>query len=264
MQAFYTEETHIHFLKEENSMAVSSKSRLIAVPSIALLSLAVLAGCGSSDSKDSSAASSSATTSASVVAVESSSAAASEAATVEAVIPAGYKQVAAPKNKITFAVPEGWMEIDSAAVANADAVQEIIDQAAAGTNFTADQLKAQMAQLDLMASSTAPNADGFTENVNVNATPVPATSLPTQSDMEAMVASTNGTAGEYKQVDTPLGKGAKQAYKLDVAGVPVQGVFLIVPSGTGIGYSVITVSSSDAASSSALADTIAASVAKAS
>lgn len=245
-------------------MAVSSKSRLLAVPTIALLSLAALAGCGSSDSKDSSTASASASTSASVVAVESSSAAASEAATVEAVIPAGYKQVTAPNNKITFAVPEGWMEVDSEVMANDDALQELIDQTASDVNLSADQLKAQMAQLDLLASSLTPNADGFTENVNVSATPVPATSLPTQSDMEAMVASTNGTAGEYKQVDTPLGKGAKQAYKLEAAGVSVQGVFLIVPSGTGTGFSVITVSSTDAASSSALADTIAASVTKAS
>lgn len=245
-------------------MAVSSKSRLLAVPTIALLSLAALAGCGSSDSKDSSTASASASTSSSVVAVESSSAAASEAATVEAVIPAGYKQVTAPNNKITFAVPEGWMEVDSEVMANDDALQELIDQTASDVNLSADQLKTQMAQLDLLASSLTPNADGFTENVNVSATPVPATSLPTQSDMEAMVASTNGTAGEYKQVDTPLGKGAKQSYTLEAAGVSVQGVFLIVPSGTGTGFSVITVSSTDAASSSALADTIAASVTKAS
>lgn len=148
-------------------MAVTSKPRLLVAPTIALVSLAVLAGCGSTGSKDSSAASSSATTSSSVVAVESSSAAASESATVEAVIPAGYKQVTAPKNKITFAVPEDWMEIDSEALANTDEAQAFIDEFANSTSFTADEIKTQLAALDVIAMAVTPNANGTTANVNV-------------------------------------------------------------------------------------------------
>ncbi|MFW0111106.1 hypothetical protein [Rothia sp. CCM 9416] len=248
-------------------MAVSPKTRLLAVPTVALMSLALLAGCGSSDKKESVAAETSSSASASAEqsqAAEETSSAAADEAKVEAVIPDGFKKVTAPNNKISFAVPEGWMEMDSEAIANTDAIQEYLDQAAQGTNFTPEELKSQMAQLDLMATSVTPNEDGFAENVNVNAEPVLVTSLPDQAEMESLAKGINATPGEYKKISTPLGEGTQLSYTLDVTGVSVHGVFVVVPSGTGTGFSVLTVSSSNADSAAKLAEQMAGSLSKAS
>ncbi|WP_237233250.1 hypothetical protein [Rothia nasisuis] len=252
---------------------ISVKSRLVAAPSVALMAIAVLAGCGSNNDASSSSSSSSSASSSSSSAessasssaapTESTSESASSEAAAEPVMPEGYKAVVAPNNGISFGVPGDWTELNSEALADDAAVQGYLEQAAEGSVFSAEQIQQQLAQLDLMASSTTPDSSGFTQNVNVNSEPVAASSVPTEADMAQMVEAAGATPGEYKTVDTPLGQGAQQSYTLDVSGVSVQGAYLIVPSGTGQGFSIITVSTSDATATQDLLTEIAQSLTKA-
>lgn len=235
-------------------------SRFLVTPTAALLALTVLAGCGSNNDEAAPAESSASSTSAaatSAAAEETSSAAeTSSAPAVEAELPEGYKLVSAPNNGISFGVPEGWLEMDSEALANDGDVQAYLEQAGSETGMDAETLKQQMAQLDLTAMSTTPDAAGFSENVNVLAEPIPASSAPTAGDAEAMVEGINGTPGQFAEVETALGEGITQTYSAEIAGVAVEGVYIIVPSGTDSGYSIITVSASDAAKAQEIADNI--------
>ncbi|MDO4898688.1 MAG: hypothetical protein Q3965_05200 [Rothia sp. (in: high G+C Gram-positive bacteria)] len=238
------------------------KSKFVAIPSVALLSLAVLAGCGSNDNKESKPAESRSSSVSSSAAV-SESASASESASVEASLPEGYKSVSATNNGISFGVPEDWVELNAEAVASNSDMQEYLDQTATELGLSAEQLKQQMAQLDLMATSTKPDASGFANNVNVLAEPVPAKDLPTEAQTQQLAEGAKGTPGEYAEVDTALGKGVTQTYTMEAGGVKVNGVFLLVPAGDGAGYSVITVSASDASAAKEIVDNIAKSVDKA-
>lgn len=249
-------------------MAASSKSRMIAVPTIALMSLAVLAGCGSSDDQAASSASSVATGSATASSAGQSAAAKeaspekTQSAAAQAVTPEGYKQVTASNNGVTFAVPESWEELDSETLANTEVFQAILEKAAAGTDFTPEQLKAQMSQFDFMARN--PKADGIGEAVNVQVAPVALPAVPTKEETQKMVSAVGATATDYQAIETPLGKGVKQNYTLEAAGLKGAGAFLIVPSGDGNGFSVVTVLSATPESANTLADNVVSSLSKAS
>lgn len=237
----------------------SPNSRFLSVPTAALLALTVLAGCGSNSDEPVPAESSasSASSAAATTATETSAAAeTSSAAAVQAELPEGYKLISAPKNGLSFGVPEGWLEVDSQAMANDAEIQAYLEQAGSETGMNAEMLKQQMAQLDLMAMSATRDAAGFAENVNVLAEPVSASVAPSVEEAKAMVEEVNGTAGAFAEVQTSLGEGVTQAYTAEVAGVDVGGVYIIVPAGTGDGYSIITVSASDTAKAQEVADNI--------
>lgn len=236
-------------------------SRFLVTPTAALLALTVLAGCGSDNDEAAPAESSASSTSAAATtaaAEETSSATAetSSAPAVEPELPAGYKLVTAPNNGISFGVPEGWLEMDSEALANDAEIQAYLEQAGAETGMQVEDLQEHMAQLDLSTMSMTPDAAGFSENVNVSAEPIPASQPPTAADATSMVEGIGGTVGAFAEVETALGEGITQAYSANIAGVAAEGMYVIVPSGTGSGYSIITVSTSDAAKAQEIADNI--------
>lgn len=232
--------------------------RFLVVPSIALLGLGALAGCGESKdnaSPSESSSSTSATTSesspagsfstsepTSASASESNSASASSSASDAAASTEGTI-VTAAKNKIAFAVPQGWETLSAADVDYSNPeVQKLIEEVSKNTGTTPEEFEAQMKNLDLNAYSTS-MTKGVGDNVNVAADPVPGTQLPTEAEMKDLTNQLTATPKKYEKITTPLGEGISQTYTLDVAGQTMNGQYLIVPNGTGDSLSIITVTS---------------------
>lgn len=239
-------------------------TRALSASSAALLSLTLLVGCGAKeDTAASSSASSSSSAAASASAAETSAAASESAAPAkEAVIPEGHKVVTASQNQITFAVPESWMELNAQTIAESEeAIQAMVE--ISGGAFDAETFKQQVAALDLMAMATEMNAAGGSSSVTVEAQPIPAASLPTKAELTPILETVGATVGEYSTMETPLGEGAQLTYNMSANGITVEGAYLIVPAGGGSGYSMIAISTSDAAETKALAESIANSLAAA-
>ncbi|WP_326503879.1 hypothetical protein [Rothia nasimurium] len=238
-------------------------TRALSASSAALLSLTLLVGCGAKeDTAASSSASSSSSAAASASAAETSAAASESAAPAkEAVIPEGHKVVTASQNQITFAVPESWMELNAQTIAEIEeAIQAMIE--ISGGAFDAETFKQQVAALDLMAMSTELNAVGGS-SVTVEAKPIPASSLPTKEELTPILETFGADVGEYSTMETSLGEDAQLTYNMSANGITVEGAYLIVPAGGGSGYSMIAISTSDAAETKALAESIANSLAAA-
>lgn len=236
------------------------KKSLVSTLSAAAFALTALAACGNDNSNSATTATPSPSASASVSASadDHSASAAPSADAVAPSVPDGYKLVTAPKNGISFAIPDGWFELDSSAVANSEEFRDAIEQYTAGLNMTTEDFLKQMAQFDLMASALTPDGT-VTENLNVNAQVLPVTSLPTEDDLKQLVESAQGTADVYSTTTTPLGEGAIESYTLTVGEVTVHGAFILVPVPNG-GYALVTVTAADADRVSTLADAITSSV----
>lgn len=272
-------------------MASSSFSRLIVVPSIALISLGVLSGCGAVDMESSghvtsgqataSATSSDesistsvgesstpaaepssteaagspsagATTSASAGASVSSSAGASSEPSSSSKgkdnIPEGYIKVEARGSGISFAVPEKWVAIDGAGLADEAKLQEFLKSISKDARPAKKSMQSQADKTDVFVWDTASNADGYTENIHVNSRPVkPEDALPSENDMKAMLRQDWLSPKEYKVIGTPLGQGVSQTYSAVAGGKTVYGAFLYVPTPVEDGfYSAIMVSTTSA------------------
>lgn len=243
-------------------MASSSFSRLVAVPSIALISLGVLAGCGAGKSESSGGETSGqATSSATSSGSESSSASAAASSTpaadptseqadskTEAAIPDGFAQIEAPANDISFAVPENWVDIDGASLADDAKLQEFLDRIPEEARPAKEFMQSQADKADIFVLDTARNADGYTESLYVSSKPVELDGvLPTESELKPVLVQEWFTPMEYKVVDTPLGKAVSQSYSTTAGDKTIYGAFLYVPSPTGDGnFSTITVSTTNA------------------
>ena len=236
-------------------MKLNTKStRFFMVPSISLLALGVLAGCGSNenanDSVTESPTSSSATVSSSTAA-ESSEATASP---TDSPVPSSSSSssaeaegntVVAEKNKISFTVPEGWDSINLATVDySAPDAQELLQQFATSSNITVEELEAQMKEYDLSVYDTGVDGTEI-DNITVAAQPVAAAALPTEQDTLIMIQSMlSAIPGAYSTFETPLGEGASQAYTTEIVGRSLNNQLLIVPSGMDKSFTVLTVTSS--------------------
>ncbi len=236
-------------------------NRIIAVPTLALLGIGALAGCSnnneSSSDSSTSASSSSASAPTSSEAAENTAAASSSSSAETKSKPSAVaasslsgtaidktEEVTAKANKISFAVPAEWVSIDGAALASSS--QDKIKEVAQDTGMDPQALTQQMSQLDLMVSAPSADDTGFADNINVTATPVDTTELPSKEDMDAFVQEFNGKPINYQVVTTPAGDATVTEYTLDAAGRTIHGTSIIVPSGAG-GYSIVTVSTSDTA-----------------
>lgn len=253
--------------------------RITAAPAVALLAATTFVGCGANNNDDaakneSSSASSSSASSAPASSASSdsssasSSASSSESASASATasqasVPAGYKTVTAKTNKISFAVPEKWTPVNASDVTGSSQGKDVIAEMAQKSGMSEEALKKQMESLDLMVSSPEPDKTGFADNVNVAAEPVAADSLPSKEVMQGMAEAASGTAGKYSTVQTPLGKAAQMTYTLSASGMKVNGVFIVVPAGTGSDYSVVTVSAGTPEAASTYATNIEKSLSKA-
>lgn len=239
-------------------------TRALSASSAALLSLTLLVGCGAKeDTAASSSASSSSSTAASASAAETSAAASESAAPAkEAVIPEGYKVVTAANNGISFAIPADWVEMKAADVAGAVEGSAVLDEAAAQAGIDPTALLAVVESSDLMAFSSDISS-GFSNNVNVMAEPVYAESLPTEADMVSVIESVSGTPAGYETLETPLGESAIMGYNMEMQGTTMHAAYLVLPAGSGEGFTMLTVSTLDAAETDKLVREIAASATKA-
>lgn len=235
-------------------MKLNEKSaRLFAIPSIALLGLGVLAGCGSNDNADpapsdssasaSSDSSSTATTEPSASASSSGGWKASESASPSAKASTEGTTIVAEKNKISFSVPEGWKSINPADLdTSSKESQKFIEDVAKSAGTDPKTLEAQMKQFDLSVYNMGKQGNEG-DNLNVSAKPISMPSLPSESETKAMAEAATATPVKFSKVTTPLGEAASQTYTLTVAGQKLNGQFLIVPSGVKDSYSVITITS---------------------
>lgn len=167
----------------------------------------------------------------------------------------------ATNNGISLGVSEAWLEADAASVANDSDFQAYVEQTAANSGTSPDTVIQQISSLDLMAVSTA-TEPGEAANVMVMAGPVPASDLPSEDTVQYLVEGSNGTPKEFSVVETALGESIVQSYTSSASGTLMEGVFLIVPSGTGSGFSVIGINTTDAAQTQELTDNIMKSVQK--
>lgn len=171
-------------------------------------------------------------------------------------VPAGYVEVTAPNSGLSFAVPETW---ESSPMDLSDPEFEaILQDFADKTGFTVEQLKAQSESLELVVSATEPDATGFAENLNVNRNSYPATSTPTEAEVEGMI-SQFATFQSYEVLPTAMGDAAVGYYEVSSAGVTARGGILFVPTGDGEMY-LVTVSTSTTERTKELVDVIAATV----
>lgn len=70
-----------------------------------------------------------------------------------------YVSVSALVASLEFAVPGGRSVMDNEVVSNREAVTEYLEGAASNSEYTAEKLQEQMANLDLMAMSLTPSAE---------------------------------------------------------------------------------------------------------
>lgn len=260
-------------------MPLLGKSQLRAVSSIALISVAALAGCGVATSEPTQGSSTSASATgestsisfskASSSATSASSASATASATptkdLPAVnVPAGYKTVTAPANNLSFAVPEDWISIDSASLSDEAAVQEFLGQLSEESSLTQEKLVSSLGPRDLLAMATSRKGTGFIENLLVTKRPEAYSAVPTEAVVAAKLEKDGATPGAYQIVETPLGEAARQTYTIEVSGNTLYGIYLMVPSGKAEGtYTSILVTTIVEERTNELADALLGSLSKA-
>lgn len=240
-------------------MSSLAKSRLLVIPTIALMSLAVLSGCGSSNTDSSQGDSSSSAASAPA---ESSD---SGAKVAKAEAPAGYKMVTSSGNNISFAIPEDWVSLDNASLSDEGATKDFLGKLKEDASMTQEQLKTALDGRELLAVAPTQDGKGFTPNLIVRV-PVAAEDLPTKEKMAELVEYEGAKPKEYQQIDTPMGPSLKQEYTFDTSsGGTVSGMFIVVPSGNGKGfYDAIAISSADPELTKKVTDAVLESIGKAS
>ena len=238
-------------------MNSSHTSRLTAMTSLAVLTIGLLSGC-SCDCKDSQENQGGAAVSAPASEQPSQ---ASEQANVEpaqsetpappqeqqpapaAVVPEGYQSVTAAKNRLTFAVPQGWVPVvadifDGGEEGARAYLQGVSEQ----VGVDAEALLQQMQKLDLMVLAGAPDENGFSNNINVAAETAQAETLPSEEVMRQMTERFGAIPGAYRTLQTPLGEAAEMTYTQESEGPTAHGTFIIVPAADAGGFTAITVS----------------------
>lgn len=135
-------------------------------------------------------------------------------------------------------------------------VQAYLEEGGAWRKMDAETLKQNMVLIDLMAMDMKPNAVGFIENTQVFNESLPFSTTLTEAEANIIVEEIGGAPGAHSVVQTAVGEGITQAYSAELAGSMNEGVFVIVPSGSGEGLAVINVASSDSARSQEIADNI--------
>lgn len=257
---------------------LSASKKTLSLSAIALLGMGLMAGCGNNDTPDFSSSSSAAeststsaeaTTATSDSSSESSSASSDSSASAQAgsssssatsntqaeAAPAGYVEVTAPTNKMSFAVPDSWAYASLDAEKAGDAGNEMMQKLADAQGISLDEVKTQLESTDLVVASTD-ESSGVRENVNVIKQTVQSSTVPAKSDVEDMLSPLSATLDSYKVVDTSLGQAVRAAYTMPVGDSKVHGEYIITPNGADGAYSFITVTTGDAQTSAGYADVI--------
>ena len=108
--------------------------------------------------------------------------------------------------------------------------------------------RAEVMAIDLAGGSS------FAENINLS--PVPTASLPTEKQLTAAIKTFSGAPHTFSRITTPLGAGVQESYTLKAGLHSVQGVMMFVPNGQGA-LSTIAVSTTSRERATELAGEVA-------
>ncbi len=158
--------------------------------------------------------------------------------------PANTQQVTAPKNQLRFAVPQNWQKISAEDIVNDSAAKKHLEQVAQETGTDAEGILAEIEKLDVMLTGLPDETTGYADSINVNGAPVAAETLPLKEELSTMVTRFGATPGEYQTLPTPMGRAASILYTTQDNDKTVHGSVLVVPAGTGSGFTTFIISSS--------------------
>ncbi|MCR2052145.1 hypothetical protein NSA19_04645 [Actinomyces bowdenii] len=223
---------------------------------VALAGALALTGCsstsgGSSDSSSSSGAGDSAGSSQTTAAKEDSAAKETTAAPAAPEVPAGHKEVTAPTAGITVAVPEDWRNVGELSDEELQAIADL-------TGSSPETYKTQLEQLDLFVTASTPDENGFSSNLNVAKQTVPTTTLPSEAEVQALLAQQTATMDSYETVQTANGEGVVSAYSLTQGEISAKGSLLLLPNADKQ-FTIIFVSASTAEKAKEISDNVVAS-----
>lgn len=223
--------------------------RILILGATGLLGLSALTGCSSSvvepNTSTSSATTAAAQPTPSVVTTSPSPEPAfTNPTTIEPTAPANTQQVTAPKNQLRFAVPQNWQKISAEDIVNDSAAKKHLDQVAQETGTDAEGILAEIEKLDVMLTGLPDETTGYADSINVNGAPVAAETLPLEEELSTMVTRFGATSGEYQTLPTPMGRAASILYTTQDNDKTVHGSVLVVPAGTGSGFTTFIISSS--------------------
>ena len=166
----------------------------------------------------------------------------------------GHQTVTTSTTMISFDIPENWAVMTCADMQD----DQKIALFARAFNMDPDQAREVVSQIDMQALSPTPDANGFIENANV----APMTgirSLPTEDAMYQQIQAQGGEPTGYSTSQTMLGEAAVLTYTMTQpqSAQILQGIQIAAPSKSESGdWATITVTTTDAARTQELADTV--------
>lgn len=152
---------------------------------------------------------------------------------------------------VSFDSPEGWKSVDAADVSDQTEGNAELDKAAEEMGLDPEQLRQTLGNAELLLLDPESAATGYADNINVM---VPGGALPPESAIEEQFSSIGATVQEVTTEETDLGEVVSVAYELPLSGTTIHGEALATEvDGDMV---TITVSTSDRADTTRLADDV--------